>query len=451
LPRKLRDTLINPNFARLWYGQAVSTVGDYVFDTTLVLWVATVLGRGKPWAPAAVSGVLLSASAAVFLIGPLAGVFVDRWNRRLTMMHTELIRAAIVGLLTCLAFLPVRDLPVPAWLAVLYVLVFALNAAGQFFSPARLAVLGDVVPGEVDRARASGIQQATAATASIIGPPLAAPLLFTVGFQWALLLNAASYVVSFFAVRSVQLDRAAGQPAAAATGAASFRREFTSGLRYFVSSRYLVVLLVIVLICACGTGAVNALDIFFVTRNLHTSSHLYGYLGMALGVGAIAGALCAGRVVRWLTARTTTWLTLVAGGLGILIYARQTAFVSGVVVLFLTAVPIAIVNTAITPLLLAAAPRELLGRVVAVINPVQQLASMLSVVAAGWLASTALRNFSASVAGVHIGPIDTIFTASGLLIVIGGGYGLFALPGKSGTAAPAAGAQAERSGSASTA
>jgi MFS family permease len=55
------------------------------------------------------------------------------------------------------------------------------NVAGQFYGPARLAVIGDVVEGTVDRTRAIGIGQATAATAAIIGPPLAAPLLFTVG------------------------------------------------------------------------------------------------------------------------------------------------------------------------------------------------------------------------------------------------------------------------------
>jgi MFS family permease len=399
---RLQTMLINRNFARLWYGQAVSTVGDFVFDTTLVLWVATVLGKGKSWAPAAVSGVLLSVSVAIFLVGPVAGVFVDRWDRRRTMMGTEIIRAGIVGVLTCIAFLPVRDLPIWAWLTVLYVLVFALNSTGQFFSPARFAVLGDVVPGDADRAR-------------------------------AVLLNAASYLGSFSAVRSVQL--AADTQEVPAAAAASFRREFAAGMRYFLGNRYLVVLLVIVVICTSGTGAMNALDVFFVTRNLHTSSHLYGYLGTAFGIGAIAGALSAGRVVRRLTARTTTWLTLVIGGAMIVIYSRQTTFVSGLVILFLAAVPIAIVNTAISPLLLAAAPREYLGRVMAVINPMQQLASMLSVVVAGWLASTVLRNFAGSIGGLHLGPIDTIFTVSGVLIIMGGGYGVFALPGKPAAAA----------------
>src|ERR1700753_2613300 len=82
----LRRALVNRNYAKLWYGQAVSAVGDTVFDTTLVLWVSQVLVRGSAWAPAAVSGILVAAGAAVGLIGAVAGVFVDRWDREMTVM-----------------------------------------------------------------------------------------------------------------------------------------------------------------------------------------------------------------------------------------------------------------------------------------------------------------------------------------------------------------------------
>jgi MFS family permease len=197
--------LINRNFANLWYGLAVSTVGDYVFDTTLVLWVATVVAKGAPWAPVAVSGVLLSVSAAVLLVGPIAGVFVDRWDRKKTMLRSELIRAVLVAALFVLTLVPTRDLPVWLWLTSIYVVVFALNVAGQFFGPARFATIGDVVSGDADRARAAGITQATTSVAAIVGPPLAAPLLFATGVQWAMVVNALSYVASYFAIRAVRV------------------------------------------------------------------------------------------------------------------------------------------------------------------------------------------------------------------------------------------------------
>src|SRR5581483_8860257 len=186
-----------------------------------------------------------AAGAAVALVGPVAGVFVDRWNSKETMLRTEVIRAAMVAGLTGLSFVPVRDLSAGLWLAAVYLLVFVLNATGQFFSPARFATIGDVVHGEEDRARAAGVAEATTSAAGIIGPPIAALLLFTVGFQWALAANAASYVVSYLAIRSLRPGPVPRQPAAAVARGGSLRAEFSVGVRLFTRNRFLVTLLTV--------------------------------------------------------------------------------------------------------------------------------------------------------------------------------------------------------------
>ncbi|MHB8339768.1 MAG: MFS transporter [Mycobacteriales bacterium] len=418
--------LINREFARLWYGQAVSSIGDFVFTTTLVLWVATVIARGKPWAPAAASGVLVAAGAGVLLVGPAAGVFVDRWDRRRTMLGTEVLRGLAVGALAVLSLRPVRSLPIEVWLAVIYLVVFVVNAADQFFSPCRLAVLGAIVPGDADRARAAGLGQATSATATIIGPPLAAPLLFAAGVEWALLINAVSYAFSFVAIRGIHISGA--DPPPSPSGRPGLRKEFAAGLRFFSHSRLLVSLLVIAVVAQSGTGALNSLDVFFVTENLHVSAHLYGLLSMAFGIGAVAGSLAAGLVVRRVGARRTIWVGLLVTGLLVLCYARQGQFAAGLAITAALSVPVALLNTGITPLLLKATPPELLGRVAAVFNPINQLASLLSAGVAGWLASTALLHFHTSVAGLHVGRIDTLFSAAGILIVLAAGFAFVTLP-----------------------
>jgi MFS family permease len=424
----LQHALINRDYAKLWYGQAVSALGDSVFGTTLVLWVSQVLASGRSWAPAAVGGILIAAGAAFALVGPIAGVFVDRWNRKSTMMRTEVIRAAMVAGLTGLSFVPVRDLPVGLWLAAVYLVVFVLNAAGQFFSPARFATTGEVVPGEQDRARAAGLAEATTSAAAIIGPPIAASLLFTVGFQWALAANAASYVVSYVAIRFLRLTPGPRPPAPAGAGESSLHSEFSVGLRLFARNRFLVTLLTVTTICQCGTGAINTLNVFFVTRDLHASSHLFGLAETAMGAGFIIGALAAGRMVRWIGARALTWSGLLATGVLAAAYALQRSFPAGLAMLAIYAMPIAMLNTAVVPLLLDAAPRAYLGRVMAVFNPVNQLASMLSVVVSGWLASTVLRSFRASVAGITLNSVSLIFIVAGGLIFVSGLRAFAALP-----------------------
>src|ERR1039457_2642611 len=166
----------NRNWRRLWLGQAVSLIGDYVFWTTMLLFVATVIAKGKPWAPAAASGVLIAEAVPVLVIGPVAGVFVDRWDRRRIMLTADACRLGLIAALLILPAMGNRVTPA-AELAMVYVVVAAESTFAQFFNPSRLALLGLVVAAD-DLPSASGRLQATSSFAGVIGPPLAAPLLF---------------------------------------------------------------------------------------------------------------------------------------------------------------------------------------------------------------------------------------------------------------------------------
>jgi len=422
--------LINRDFARLWYGQAISNVGDYVFDTTLTLWVAVKLGAGKAWAPAAVSGLLLAAVLAIVFVGPIAGVWVDRWSRKRTMLGTEAVRAALAGAMALISLVPQHDLPIPVWLIVIFVIVFLLNSAGQFFNPARQVTIGQVVSGEEEQTRAFGISNATTAVAGMIGPPLAAPLLFTSGVTWALVLNAASYVVSFIAVRAVRVPEPGTEGAAAeAPASPGFWADFREGLSFLVRNKFVRTLLFVAITCQAGTGALNTLDVFFVTGNLHVAAKYYGVLAVGAGAGLIVGSLVAARVVKRFGAARTTSAGLLLSGLVFLVYTRQSTFLAGVVLLLLFTIPLAIVNTSVSPLLLAAIPQRLFGRVMSVFATLNQGTQMLSMLVAGWLASSSFRGFHAELLGVHVGPIDTIFTVAALLLVLGGVNGFLTLPG----------------------
>ena len=81
-----RGLFINRNFALLWTGGTISVFGDGIFDTSLVVWISVFLTAHQSWAPLAVSGVLLAMLVPTFVFGPIAGVFVDRWDKRRTML-----------------------------------------------------------------------------------------------------------------------------------------------------------------------------------------------------------------------------------------------------------------------------------------------------------------------------------------------------------------------------
>jgi MFS family permease len=431
--RPRRNPLINRNYARLWGGQLVSNLGDFVFDTTLIVWIAAQLAKGQPWAPLAVSGVFVAATAPILLVGSFAGVFVDRWDKRRTMLTMDAARAALILLLLVLAggvvplpFVPGGVLPLQARLAAIYAVVFLAATCAQFFNPSRQALIASVVD-EAQQPQASSLGQVSYALATIIGPPLAAPLLFAFGVQWALLINAASFVVSFLALASIRVSREATHPAAHERS--GLLREYGTGLRFFFTNRILVTILIALVITGLGAGAINALNVFFFTHNLHTPAQYYGFGDAAYAAGALIGAVLGGLFARRLGLTRLVWLSLLALGLSIGVFSRMTSLGPALPILCVMGFPQATLNIAVGPLFMRVTPRHLLGRVVAILNPIFTIATLLSTALAGYLASVLLRGFSQTIAGVTFGPLDTLFGAAALLLILGGLYALLNLRG----------------------
>lgn len=411
-PRGLRN---NRNWQKLLLGQGVSLVGDFVFDVTVLLWVATVVVAHRTWAPAAASGVLVAAAIPVLTVAPIAGVFVDRWERRKTMRVADLARAVVIA---CLLLIPTagKHWPIAVQLTAIYACVLIESVAAQFFNPSRLAILRATVPTE-DRARAFGISGAVAYTASVIGPPLAAPLLFSVGVQWALLIDAASFLFSYACVTAVRMSEAERKPTKEHQ---SFWQDFAEGLSFFSHNKQLTVFCGTAFIYMFGFGALNALNVFFVRDNLHTSAKWLGALDAAFGIGSIVGALIVARSAGWLTETRVFSYGMIITGLLVAIYSRLGSLPPAIAVFALAGMPVAAINVVVNPIMLRIIPEHLIGRVTTVMNPLGYLASLLSMAIAGVLASSVLRNLHVVVAGVTFGRIDAIFGCSAVLMMAAG-------------------------------
>lgn len=415
--------LINRNFALLWSGQGISLLGDVVFNTTLVLWIATTIARGQPWASLAVSGIFLATSVPTLTLGPFAGVFVDRWSKRSTMIYMDLIRAFLILLLlfeTGVVRFPFLAAPQPFiyWqLGGIYAIVFLVSCCSQFFNPSRLALLGEIVS-EPQFARASSMVQVSSSVATILGPALATLIFFRVGIAWALILDAFSFVISFLGLLMMRVSAPTAtrkQP-----GRRSFLGDFKEGIQFSFGNRIVAALLLSGALIALGSVALSTLDIFFVTQNLHASSQLYGVYKSTFGAGAIVGAILAGLITQRLGVARTFWSSMLASGVAILILAQLTNFIPALSVLLALGILIATVNVAATPLILHATPPQLIGRVMAVFGPATSLAGALSAGLAGYLDSSLLRNVHLAFLGLTIGPLNLIYTGAGIFILAGG-------------------------------
>ena len=435
LPKPLR-VLINRNFALLWSGQTISQLGDSIFAITLVLWVATRIARTQSWAPLAVSGVLLATIAPEFLVSPIAGVVADRSNRRRIMLVMDATRTVLVALLVLatgrisLPYLPGGQLPVAGQLAAIYGIVFLASVCSQFFTPALFAFIATTVQ-EPERARASGLRQASASMASLVGPALAAALFFGVGLEWALLLNALSFTVSFFAILAIRVPGGADAdaPHSQPHQQESVLHDFVAGLRFYFGSRTLVTLLVTTVLTLLAFGSLNTLDIFFVTQNLRAAPSFYAILTSAQGLGLLLGAIFAAAFAQRLGVARVLGLSLLVWGAAIIIYARLTDIAPALALMGLTGFLLSTAQVAETPLLMHATPQEFLGRVSSVLVPALSGSELIGIALSGYLASTLLRDFHATVFGIKVGPVDTIFTAMGLALVAAGMYALVNLRG----------------------
>lgn len=430
LRRLSERVFINRNFALLWWGQTISSVGDYAWDTALILWVATDLAAGQSWAPLAVSGVILAAAVPQIVAGPIAGVFVDRWDKRRTMIVMTALQAIFAVLLilptgtVALPFVGRAQLPLGWQLGVIYADVALITICAQFFLPAQLALIKDIVP-EVKQDQALEMSQAIQGLAVIIGPPVAAALVFGLGIDWALLLNALSFGISFLAALAIQAPPSASSLAPGETG--HFSREFVAGFGYVLRHTVLRTILIAEVLTWLGFGALQALGYFFITQNLRAPASDYGLLGAVFGVGAIAGALLVTFLGERIGLTRLLWVALITSGLFVVVLSHLTSFPLALGAAFLFGISATAIIITAGPLTVDATEREFVGRVTAVINPVGRLAALLSVVVAGYLVSTVLRDFHATALGITFGPIDTVFTGMGLLAVVGGLYARWSL------------------------
>lgn len=404
--------LINRNFTLLSIGQAISNIGDFVYSTTLLIWVFALGGSA-----AAVSGVLVAQYIPNFLIGPLAGVFVDRWNRLRTMLTSDLTRAGI-------ALLPIFA-PGELRLPTIYLSVFLLSSISCFFMPARSG-LTQVIVADEEQGQAASVGQVSFALAIIIGPALASPLYFLVGPIIAISINAASYVVSALCLWLMRVPVADLSPAAVRVrtgslnqeetprGASAILRELRAGFGFVLKTRVLLVVTLLCLIGMFGGGMVNALDIVFVKQRLHTSPEFYGYLTAAGGLGALVGAVVAGLLAKRVQARYMLAGSLILLGLFLGIYALQTWFWIALVFNFIASTANGGLEVGFAPILMLNTPRHLMGRVQAVLNTAMFGASLLSIALAGTLGSFI--------------PVYILLLIGGIFIGLAGIYGWLALP-----------------------
>jgi MFS family permease len=414
--QKKSSLVMNRNYMLLWIGQSLSLIGDYFFSATIALWIIERLARGASWLPLATGGVAMAATLPSLVLGPLAGVFVDRWPRRWTMIWTDGIRLILVLLFLLLSQLLTNNVVL---LVSCFLIVLLIASGQQFFLPSRVALVADIVPREQHPQAYGSLQQAYY-LAQIIGPSLAVPLYLALGPFWAFGLNAFSFLASFLIVLSLRMPAWTEDKVKERRG---FWIEFMEGLRFFIGNRILVQLLISGMIFMFGGMAYNSFEYLYGVENLHVPAAFLGLYVGSFGIGVVLGLPLIASFVKRFGEVQVLWLGLVCEGLIFLVLSRVTAMIPGMLCGFFLGICSSSIPVTVRPLTVLVTPRALIGRVMAFEGSMITVAALTGGLIASVLASTALAGFHASFAGMSFGRLDTIFLLIGLLVV---GAGIFA-------------------------
>jgi MFS family permease len=408
--------LINRNYTLLWLGGTISLIGDTLFTMMLILWVGTLL-QNQSAAPLAVSGVVLAAALPALLIGPFAGVFVDRWPKQRTMRIMDALRAVLVcSLLPISGPLP---LPLALKLTIMYLVVAAVSGLSQFFTPATKAILKEVVPQE-QLTRASQLSVGAGVFSWAIGSTCAGICYVSLGAGWAIALNAASFACSWVLVGRMRVSAAERRASAQPTSLRRVLTELREGLRFIGGQLQLRTLLLTESLFSFGWGIVSVLAFFYITQNIHVPMSLFGLFSAVPAIGGILGTLLVDRAAGKFGATSVYARALLFAGVMVVVSTVPNQAIIDLVGFTLIGIATMQAEVLVGPLVLLATPEQMVGRVFSTLGTVMTLSSFLATFLSGYVSSTLLQGVVVHLPTGELNAINLLHIGAGVLIFVGG-------------------------------
>jgi MFS family permease len=365
----------NRNYRYTWIGQVVSEIGDHFNNIAVFSLAVETTHSGL-----VVSGVMLSRAIAVVLAGPVAGVLLDRLDRKRIMISSDLIRGFVA-----LAFvLTVRHHQT----SLLYVLSALLMFASPFFTSGRTSILPTITNRE-ELHTANSLTQTTQWTTLTIGTMVAGLSAASLGFQWAFVLNSLSFFASAACIWQL---RAPGGGFRARREALSEDRvlrpwhEYKEGLRYMRSSPLILAIALIGVGWATGGGAAQILFALFGEQVFNRGPAGIGIIWSFAGVGLLVGGAVGhymGKRVSFDNYKRTISICYVIHGGAYVIFSQMPTFAKALFFIALSRAGVAVSSVLNVSQLLRRVPDEFRGRVFATMESMTWSIMMISMAAAG--------------------------------------------------------------------
>jgi MFS transporter, DHA3 family, macrolide efflux protein len=370
-----RELLKTRDFGWLWSGQVISQIGDGLTKVALLWFVYNLTGSALKMT---IIGVLQTVPPLI--LGPIAGVYLDRLPKRGAMIVIDVVRAAL------LVVIPVLYMMGSLSLGWLYVVVFVIAVFSMAFGPALNAAIPLLVK-KHQLTRANAIMQSSMTIGQLLGPAISGMLIAVIGAQNVLYVNAATFVVSALCKIPIKIRKDADGRHAGSSKA--LLDDLRAGFRFvFVQHRLLLVLMTAAALFTLGsTGFVYLLPVIG-ERVLHTDSVSLGWLWSALSAGILLTTVWLALMKQEDLCRRL-WIILGASvvcGLAVFGLNWTGSLIAAAGLIVVIGGSSGLVTPIVSASLQEMTPKDLLARVFSVFNTGTMALAMLGMTVFGWAA-----------------------------------------------------------------
>jgi len=376
-PLSMRDVLRVPMMRRLWYAQIISVFGDF-----LALYAVIGILTFKLHATAQqVTGVQIAYMLPIAVLGILAGVFVDRWPLKPTMVSSDSIRAVL-----CLFLILAHS----AWQ--FYIVLAAISVVSSFFAPAQGVAIRSAVPLHGLRS-ANALMQQVMFGMRIIGPAVASFMVAYFTAKSCYIFDSLSFIGSACLIGSVvflKIDKPASSPTAPAapetnSAIGKIWLDMKQGMSFIFHHS---ALLFVILAMASGMfvlGCFAPLIAIYVRDSLHASTKIFGVAAPMIGLGMLLGINGLNTFGKKLSNTLLVYAGLWGIAVGLVILTLLPHIWSTLVGNFIIGFSVAGIVVPSQTLFQQATPPELMGRVGSTFMSIIFSAQLLGLVLSGIL------------------------------------------------------------------
>jgi len=373
----MKEMWKNKNFVKLWFGQLVSILGDQIHFIALLVLIQIFFGN------IVVTGTVMMITALPkVLFSPFAGVLVDRWSLKKTMIISDLLRMGLVFLIPVL--FSVFEKPS---MMIIFILTFAISTVSVFFYPAKSASIPTLVEKEKLLA-ANSLSGSTQMIISLFGLLGGAVLVAVIGTTWAFIFDALTFLISAVAISLIKYP--AKKPLAEQDEQASkfqqYFKEFKDGAIYIINDRLLGFMMSFFISIMLLGGAINILMLALIQDVLQLDASVIGYVFGANMVGMLIGMSLVGKIAkRYPKEKLLVWSTFIFS-----FTISSVAILDNLVlllpVMIINGVGNGILNVISNTIFQEHVQENMRGRVFSVIDAAVNSAAIISMLPAAWLA-----------------------------------------------------------------